>query len=172
MNVALDIAIVVTTVAAAYFGLRLGIIRAGTAVSGIVGGVMLAKYSSPHVTPYVGRVFNDPEMAQAISVMAVVLGVLIASIVAGVMLRRAFQFLFLGWLDASAGAIAGFALLLGVWSVGLNVVVPNLSDELAEVVERAPVAGTLMRKGPALLEAAPGFVRDYAVARVPGLAIN
>ena len=172
MNVALDIVIVATTVAAAYFGWRLGIVRAGVAVFGIAAGIVLAIYSAPYVTPYVGRVFNDPEMAQAVSVMTVVVGVLVASIVAGAMLRRALKFIFLGWLDESSGAIAGLALLLVMWSAGLNVLVPNLSDELAEVVDRAPVAGTLLGTGPTFLEAAPDIVRDYAVSRIPSLGIN
>lgn len=172
MNVALDVVIVVTTVAAAFVGWRLGIVRAGMAVLGVVAGVVLAKYATPHVTPYVGRVFNDPEMAQAISVMTVVVGVLIASIVAGAMLRRAFKVLFLGWLDASSGAIAGLALLLVVWSAGLNGVVPNLGNELAEAIEHTPVAGSLLKKGPAFLEVAPDFVRDYAAATIPNLGIN
>ena len=172
MNIALDIVIVVTTVAAAYMGWRLGIVRAGMAVFGIAAGIVLAKHSAPHVTPYVGRVFNDPEMAQALSVMAVVVGVVVASIVAGAMLRRAFKFLFLGWLDASSGAIVGLALLLVIWSAGLNVIVPNLNDELGEAVDRAPVASTLLREGPTYLESAPDFVRDYAVARIPYLDIN
>ena len=172
MNIALDIVIVATTLAAAYFGWRLGIVRAGMAVFGIAAGIVLAKYSVPYVTPYVGRVFNDPEMAQAVSVMAVVVGVLVASIVAGAMLRRALKFLFLGWLDASSGAIAGLALLLVMWSAGLNVVVPNLSDEMAEIVDRGPVAGTLLSKGPNILEAAPDFVREYTFDRIPNLGIN
>ena len=172
MNVALDIVIVVTTVAAAYAGWRLGIIRAGMGIFGIVAGLVFAKYATHHVTPYVGLVFNDPEMAQAVSVMTVVLGVLVASIVAGAILRRALKFIFLGWLDESSGAIAGLALLLIVWSAGLNVAVPNLGDELADAVDRAPVAGTLLRTGPTFLEAAPDFVKDYAVTKIPNLGIN
>ena len=172
MNVALDIVVVVTTVAAAYAGWRLGILRAGMAVFGIAAGIVLAKYATSHVTPYVSLVFDDPEMAQAIGVMAVVVGVLIASIVAGAMLRRAFKFLFLGWLDSSTGAVVGVAVLLVMWSAGLNVAMPNLSDELAEAIDRAPVAGTVLRQGPLYLEAAPDFVRDYAVARLPDFDIN
>ncbi len=172
MNVALDIIIVLTTVAAAYIGWRMGIIRAGMMAFGLAAGIVLAKFGAPHVTPYVGRVFNDPEMAQAVSVMAIVVGVLIASIVAGAMLRRALKFLFLGWLDASSGAIAGLALLLVVWSAGLNAVVPNVNDVVAETVDGAPVARTLLLKGPTFLNAAPDFVRDYAEARIPSLGIN
>ena len=172
MNVALDIVVVLTTVAAAYAGWRLGILRAGMAVFGIGAGVVLAKYATSHLTPYVGLVFDDPEMAQAVSVMAVIVGVLIASIVAGTILRRVFKLLFLGWLDSSTGAVVGVAVLLAMWSAGLNVVGPNLSDELAEAIDRAPVAGTVLRQGPLYLEAAPDFVREFAVAKLPDLGID
>jgi membrane protein required for colicin V production len=172
MNVAFDIVIVLTIAAAAFTGYRLGIVRAGMAAFGIAAGFATAKYSAPPITPYVGRVFNDPEMAQAVSVMAVVFGVLVVSIVAGALLRRGLKFLLLGWLDSSAGAIAGVALLLVMWTAGLNVVVPNLNDNLAEAVERSHVAGTILRVGPGFLDSAPEFVRDYAEARIPVLGIN
>ena len=172
MNVALDLVVVVTTLAAAYAGWRLGVVRAAMAVFGIAAGIVLAKYGTPHMTPYVGRVFNDTEMAQAISVIAVVLGMLAASIFAGAMLRRALKFVYLGWLDSSSGAIAGLALLLVMWSAGLNAVVPKLNDDLAVAVDHSHVAGILLRQGPTYLEAAPDFVRDYGLARIPRLGIN
>ena len=162
MSTSLDIVIVITIVAATYFGWRLGILRTGMPLAGIGAGIFLANHSSPQLAQYVGQFVDDQDLAQTISLWTVVLGLGAISIVLGVIMRRVFQFVFLGWLDGTAGAVTGLALILVVWSVGLNYAGPALGEAIMESVDRAPLAGTILREGPTLLDATPDFVKGYA----------
>ncbi len=158
----LDVVIVATALVAAYLGWRVGMVRVGMGLVGLGGGIVLAGYSATQVTPYMAEYVSEPDLAYAFSFLVVALATAAVAIFVGGLLRRFLKLIFLGWLDGTAGAALGMALMVGVWSVGLPSAGPAINEEFIESIDETPVAGTILREAPRLLDLAPDFVDEAA----------
>ncbi len=142
-----DIAIFVALGLFTILGLYWGLIRQVLAVVGIVVGFMLAGQYGTDVAVWLGSVITDPNLAQALGFIAVLLLVSsVASLIASLLHSMA-GLMFLGWLDHLLGAVLG--LVQGVIAVTavLIVLVVFPVDPWSGWLRSSLLAGWLLRLG-------------------------
>ncbi|WP_298820092.1 CvpA family protein [Chloroflexus sp.] len=142
-----DIAVVVVLGLFTILGFYWGIIRQVLAVVGLVVGVMLAGQYGTEVAVWLGSFLTDPNLAQALGFIAVLLLVSgTASLIAS-LLHSLAGLMFLGWIDHLLGALLGLAQgLLAVTAVLIVLVVFPI-DPWSELVRSSLLAGWLLRLG-------------------------
>lgn len=110
----LDIALIVVGLLVLWWGMSMGLIKAAFLALGIVVGLILAgQISEGLASRFAGDVKNESVVA-AIAYAIVFGAIIFAAMIAGSIVRKVFNLLFLGWLDRLAGlvlgALAGFLL--------------------------------------------------------------
>ncbi|MFN3372958.1 MAG: CvpA family protein [Chloroflexus sp.] len=142
-----DIAIFVALGLFTILGLYWGLIRQVLAVVGVVVGFMLAGQYGAEVAVWLGSFITDPNLAQALGFIAVLLLVSsVASLIASLLHSMA-GLMFLGWLDHLLGAVLG--LVQGVIAVTavLIVLVVFPVDPWSGLLKNSFLAGWMLRLG-------------------------
>lgn len=149
----LDLVIVVVLAVGAFFGLRMGIIKAVLSLAGVIIGVVLAgQYyvALADVLPF----FSETSSAAKIVAFAIILiGVMIVAVVLARLLKWAASVMMLSWVNHLGGAVLGLALgaifcgaLLAIWVKWLGA---------GDVITESMIAPVLLDKFPMVLALLP-----------------
>ena len=149
----LDLVIVVVLAVGAFFGLRMGIIKAVLSLAGVIVGVVLAgQYyvALADVLPF----FSETSSAAKIVAFAIILiGVMIVAVVLARLLKWAASVMMLSWVNHLGGAVLGLALgaifcgaLLAIWVKWLGA---------GDVITESMIAPVLLDKFPMVLALLP-----------------
>ena len=149
----LDLVIVVVLAVGAFFGLRMGIIKAVLSLAGVIVGVVLAgQYyvALADVLPF----FSETSSAAKIVAFAIILIVVMAiAVVAARFLKWAASAMMLGWVNHLGGAALGLVLgaifcgaLLAIWvkwlgagdTITESMIAPVLLDKFPNVLALLP----------------------------------
>ena len=106
----------------AFLGWRTGVIRAATAMTGIITGIYLAGQYHKQVSELLDPLIPDPNGAKIAAFAAVFILTMAASSTIGIILRRGLKLFLLGWIDGLVGSIMGLAVgmfLVGALTLGL-----------------------------------------------------
>jgi len=98
-------AILVVSVAGAA---KKGFIVEAFSLVGIVLGLLLASWNYEKLTPWTGQWIHQPQIAGAVSFLAIALGVMVLAGVVGRLLRWSVKSVGLGFADRLLGAVFGF----------------------------------------------------------------
>ena len=161
MGNCMDIAVLVSILVAGYVGLRLGGIRALSLGSGAGAGILIASHQYQEVAPYFAALISDPELAERASFSALAVGVFVAALVLGIVIRRILGILFLGWLDGASGFAIGMSLALFAWFLALGYAVPFLTGELREAAVHSRTTRTMLAEVPRIIDLVPGPVGEF-----------
>ena len=124
----LDIALIVTVALGSLAGLWIGLIRAGFTAIGIIAGVVIMSHFKADASGWLANYISNEAVATIVA-YAVLLTVTFAiGALAGVIVRKIFHRLYLGWADRLAGLAMGAAASL-VLVVTAAVGVTNLTYE-------------------------------------------
>ena len=155
----LDIALLVLLALAGFIGWRRGVVRTAVMVGGAVAGVYLAGRFSDPVAERLTFI-TQPDVARFIAFALVFVAVLAVSAFVGNLLKKMLNFLFLGWVDNLAGAVAGLltavVILTGV-IVSAGSLLPGV---MGNVIRGSPVARALADNVPLVLALLPERFRD------------
>ena len=149
----LDLVIVVVLAVGAFFGLRMGIIKAVLSLAGVIVGVVLAgQYyvALADVLPF----FSETSSAAKIVAFAIILiGVMIVAVVLARLLKWAASVMMLSWVNHLGGAVLGLILgaifcgaLLAIWVKWLGA---------GDVITESMIAPVLLDKFPMVLALLP-----------------
>jgi len=149
----LDLVIVVVLAVGAFFGLRMGIIKAVLSLAGVIIGVVLAgQYyvALADVLPF----FSETSSAAKIVAFAIILiGVMIVAVVLARLLKWAASVMMLSWVNHLGGAVLGLILgaifcgaLLAIWVKWLGA---------GDVITESMIAPVLLDKFPMVLALLP-----------------
>lgn len=116
-----DWLIVVVLLVSVLSAARAGFIVEVFSLVGLVLGFLLASWDYQRLIPWVFRWIHSPPLAQAMSFLVILFGVMIAASLAGKFVRWSVQSIGLGWADRIAGA--AFGLLKGCVLVTIAVMV-------------------------------------------------
>ena len=149
----LDLVIVVVLVVGAFFGLRMGIIKAILSLAGVIVGVVLAgQYyvALADVLPF----FSETSSAAKIVAFAIILiVVMVIAVVLARLLKWAASVMMLGWVNHLGGAALGLVLgaifcgaLLAIWvkwmgagdTITASMIAPVLLDKFPGVLALLP----------------------------------
>ena len=149
----LDLVIVVVLAVGAFFGLRMGIIKAVLSLAGVIVGVVLAgQYyvALADVLPF----FSETSSAAKIVAFAIILiGVMIVAVVLARLLKWAASVMMLSWVNHLGGAVLGlvlgaifFGALLAIWvkwlgagdTITESLIAPVLLDKFPMVLGLLP----------------------------------
>jgi len=126
----LDIIIIISFVASVVGGLATGIIRAVTALIGLILAIMLAGRYYGTAAAWLGFISNQ-DIANLIGFVFILILVMVISYILGSVLRAVAKTIMLAWLDRLLGAISGFLIAFLSWSVILALWVKFLGGSLA-----------------------------------------
>ena len=149
----LDLVIVVVLAVGAFFGLRMGIIKAVLSLAGVIVGVVLAgQYyvALADVLPF----FSETSSAAKIVAFAIILiVVMVIAVVLARLLKWATSVMMLGWVNHLGGAALGLVLgaifcgaLLAIWvkwmgagdTITASMIAPVLLDKFPGVLALLP----------------------------------
>ncbi len=149
----LDLVIVVVLAVGAFFGLRMGIIKAVLSLAGVIVGVVLAgQYyvALADVLPFFSETSN---VAKVVAFAIILIGVMIVAVVLARLLKWAASVMMLGWVNHLGGAVFGLALgaifcsaLLAIWvkwmgagdTITESMIAPVLLDKFPGVLALLP----------------------------------
>jgi membrane protein required for colicin V production len=100
---------------------KAGLVLEVCTLAGLVLGVLVASWDYQKLTPWMGQWIHSPALNEALSFMAITLGVMIAAGIVGRIIRWSVKSVGLGWADRLAGA--AFGLLKGCALVTIAVMV-------------------------------------------------
>ncbi len=142
-----DLVIIVVVGLFTIFGMYWGIIRQVLAVVGLVVGLMLAGQYGSEVAVWLGSFITDPNLAQSVGFILVLLTVSSVSSLIASLLHSLAGLVFLGWLDHLLGGILG--LVQGVLAVAavLIVLVVFPVDPYSGWLRSSLLAGWVLRLG-------------------------
>jgi len=157
----LDIVILVALAAAAFLGLRMGLIKAVLILVGIIVGVVLAGHFSG---PLGERLTFIPSegVAKGVAFAIILIGVLIIAVVLARLLTWATKVVMLSWVNRLGGAVLG--LLLGALFCGALLAMWVHFVGMAETIAESAIATILLDRLPMVLALLPGEfdgVRSY-----------
>jgi membrane protein required for colicin V production len=156
----LDIIIIITFVASVIGGLATGIIRAVTALIGLILAILMAGRYYGAAAAWLGFISNQ-DIANLIGFVFILILVMVISYILGSILRAVAKTIMLGWLDRLLGGIAGFLIAFLSWSVILALWVKFLGGSLAA---DSVLTGILLDKFPVILALLPAqfdIVREF-----------
>ena len=105
----LDIVIIVAVAITTFFGLRLGIIKAGLSLAGLIVSVVLARHYYVTLSHQLSFI-SDENMAKVAAYAIILAGVTIIAMVLASLLKRITSLMTLGWVNRVGGATFGLAL--------------------------------------------------------------
>ena len=157
----LDIVILVAIAAAAFLGLRMGLIRAVLILAGIIVGVVLAGHFSGPLGERLSFIPSEG-VAKGVAFAIILIGVLIIAVVLARLLTWATKVVMLGWVNRLGGAVLG--LLLGALFCGALLAMWVHFVGMAETIAESAIATILLDRLPMVLALLPGEfdgVRSY-----------
>ena len=149
----LDLVIVVVLAVGAFFGLRMGIIKAVLSLAGVIVGVVLAgQYyvALADVLPFFSETSN---VAKVVAFAIILIGVMVIAVVLARLLKWAASVMMLGWVNHLGGAALGLVLgaifcgaLLAIWvkwmgagdTITASMIAPVLLDKFPGVLALLP----------------------------------
>ena len=139
----LDITILVVILLLTFFGWRVGIIRAGSTIGGVIIGIYLAGQYHEQVADALGAVITSDNGATIAAFGLIFVGSMVVAGIVGGIVRKALKLILLGWADGLVGAALGLAVGLALVS-GLTLAVCTYPiGGLGEAVEDSSVAKNL-----------------------------
>ena len=156
----LDIVLLVTLVAAAFTGLKQGLIKALLSLAGLIVSVILASNFYETLGDSLGFIPDEKAAGIVAYVLILIVVMLIASVLAR-LLKSIVSIAMLGWVNRLGGAIFGLILGAILWGAILAVWVSFFGTEL---VTESLIAGVLLDKFPLVLALLPSefdAVRNY-----------
>ncbi len=156
----LDIIIIITFVASMVGGLATGIIRAVTALLGLILAIVLAGRFYPSAAAWLGFLSNQ-DIANLIGFVFILILVMVVSYILGKILQAVAKTVMLAWLDRLLGGISGVLIAFLSWSVILALWVKFLGGSLAADSFLTPI---LLDKFPLILALLPAqfdIIREF-----------
>jgi membrane protein required for colicin V production len=148
----LDIVILVAVALAAVVGMRIGIIRAGLSLLGLVFGVILAGHYYIPFSQWLDAVLQ-PGVAKVVAFAIILIAVMVAAAVLAMFLKRATLAVKLGWADHLGGAVLG--LVVGATFCGALLVIWVKFVGLAGAITESTMAPILLDRLPMVLALLP-----------------
>jgi len=133
-----------------------GFVRELVSLSATILAVPIAGIFYDDLYPKVHPIVDNVALANLVSFMALLLGVILAGVVASHLLRNAVNVLNLGSLDRLAGGGFGFLKAVVIVQVVLIALVAFPKPDLKDDIDRSPVATTLLEAAPGMLAVLPG----------------
>ena len=152
MSWLVDIVLLVLLGIAAFFGLRIGIIKAALSLAGLIVGVILAGRYYDSLAQHLGFIPGDG-VAEVVAFIIILLGVVIVAMVLALLLKWATSAVMLGWVDRLGGAI--FGLLWGAILYGALLAMWLKYVSVSEVIVESKVAAVLLDYFPLVLSLLP-----------------
>ena len=118
----LDIVILTTGGFVALVGLGIGGLQIASMAAGSLVGIALSSRFHDQVSPVFSRFTDSDNGAEVAALVAIFVVVLIASVLAGTLVRGVFQKLTLGWLDKVVGMGLGVVVTFAVASAALSAI--------------------------------------------------
>src|ERR1700691_4535547 len=116
-----DWVILIVLVLSVLSAAKAGLVLEVCTLAGLVLGLLVASWDYEKLTPWMGQWFHSPALCQALSFIAIALGVMIVAGIAGRLVRWSVKSVGLGWADRLAGA--AFGLIKGCALVTIAVMV-------------------------------------------------
>jgi len=157
----LDIVILVAIAAAAFLGLRMGLIKAVLILAGIIVGVILAGHFSGPLGERLTFISSEG-VAKGVAFAIIMIGVLIVAAIVVRLLTWAAKVVMLGWVNRLGGAILG--LFLGALFCGALLAMWVHFVGMADAIANSAIASVLLDRLPMVLALLPGEfdgVRSY-----------
>ena len=148
----LDIVLLVLLAVAAFFGLRMGLIKAALSLAGLIIGVILAGRYYGSLAQHLSFIPGDG-VAEVVAFIIILLGVVIVAMVLALLLKWATSAVMLGWVDRLGGAI--FGLLWGAILYGALLAMWLKYVSVSEVIVESKVAAVLLDYFPLVLSLLP-----------------
>ena len=139
----LDIVIVVVMLLASLAGWRVGILRAAATLAGLWGGLYLASEYHTSATAFLAQFIDHKDLATIGGYAIVFIATMVAAFGVGALLRRILRWIFLGWVDALAGASLAFLLSIGIWLALLVPLQDAAMFDLGDAIDSS-VLGSLL----------------------------
>lgn len=157
----LDIAVLVSTLVAGYLGWRLGSIRFLAVGLGAGAGILIASHQYQEVVPYFAGFISNPELAEKAGFSTLAVGVFVATLFLGLVVRRILGVLFLGWLDGASGVAMGVSLVLLAWFLALGYAAPFLTGEFREAAIHSRTTRIMLDESHRVINLVPGPVGEF-----------
>ena len=149
----LDLVLVVVLAVGAFFGLRMGIIKAVLSLAGVIVGVVLAGQYYVALADVLPFFSETSDAAKVVSFAIILIVVMVIAAVAARFLKWAASVMMLNWVNHLGGAVFGLALgaifcgaLLAIWVKWLGV---------GSTITESIVAAILVDKFPLILALLP-----------------
>ena len=133
-----------------------GFVRELVSLSATILAVPIAGIFYDDLYPKVHPIIDNVALANLVSFMALLLGVILAGHVGSHLLRNAVNVLNLGSLDQVAGGAFGFLKAVIIIQVVLIALVAFPKPDIQDDIDRSPAATTLMEAAPGMLAVLPG----------------
>ncbi|MFZ0271553.1 MAG: CvpA family protein [Acidobacteriaceae bacterium] len=117
----IDWVILIVLILSVLSAAKAGLVVEICSLIGLVLGLLVASWDYQKLTPWMGQWIHTPSLNQALSFIAIALGVMIVAGIAGRMVRWSVKSVGLGWADRLAGA--AFGLIKGCALVTIAVMV-------------------------------------------------
>ncbi len=155
-----DIVLLIALIAAAFTGLKQGLIKVVLSLVGLIVGVILASNLYVALGSVLGFITNETAAGIVAYILILTIVMIITNILAR-LLKSIISFAMLGWVNRLGGAIFGILLGAILWGAILAIWVKFFGTGL---VTESFIAGVLLDKFPLVLAFLPsGFdgVRNY-----------
>ena len=133
-----------------------GFVRELVSLSATILAVPIAGIFYDDLYPKVHPIIDNVALANLVSFMALLLGVILAGHVGSHLLRNAVNVLNLGSLDQVAGGAFGFLKAVIIIQVVLIALVAFPKPDVKDDIDRSPAATTLIEAAPGMLAVLPG----------------
>ena len=160
----LDLVLVALLAVPAFMGFRTGLIRMVAGLGGIVVGIVLAGQFGGALAGFLGDVIDNETTAGVLGFALIVAVTVAAGVALGAFARQALSFVFLGWVDRTAGVALG--LLIGaIFASVIVFIVDYVPVEDAEnIIAGSLLAGFFLNVVFPLANVLPGNLEDLAEA--------
>ena len=165
----LDIVIIVLITWFSLTSLMSGIVREALTLVGFVLGIYLAGQYYPKGAEYLEAYVSDPNLANVLGFLGILLAVWIAVSLLALALRRVARLLFLGWADHLGGMVFGF--LKGTVIIeGLLMLLAKFPIlGLATTISQSKIATFALHYAPFLLTLFPQEFKELTHPLLQGL---
>jgi membrane protein required for colicin V production len=152
----LDLLLVAVIGLVAYRGYSNGFIRELVSIAAVILAIPIAGVLYDDMYPKVEPIVTNQDLAAVVSFVSILAGVIIGGQVVAHLLKRTAEVLNLGFLDAIAGGVFGFAKAVIVAQVLLILLVRYPQPDVRGSIDDSPVANALLDAAPVVLAFLPG----------------
>jgi len=149
----LDLVIVVVLAVGAFFGLRMGIIKAVLSLAGVIVGVVLAGQYYVALADALPFFSETSSAAKVVAFVIILIVVMAIAVVAARFLKWAASAMMLGWVNHLGGAV--FGLMLGAIFCGALLAIWVKWLGAGDVITESMIAPVLLDKFPLILALLP-----------------